>query len=74
MSTLKLYLRHGYDEHPDRYPGHRHDHVLNSNYDHAHRRKIRRLLREYGPPDVIICSPFIRTRDTARMIIEISWS
>lgn len=71
MSVLRLCLRHGYDEHGTEYPGPRHDHNLNPRYTTLHRRMIRRLLTRYGPPDIIIYSPFLRTRQTAYLIIEV---
>jgi len=57
-----IYIRHGDDEDDD--ATHRHDHHINKKGKKRARKVAKRLIKKYGNPNVIYCSPFRRTLET----------
>lgn len=62
-----IYVRHGHDEDSD----YSHDQHLTDEGWHEAKKLARRLVKEYGLPDVIYYSPFDRTTDTARAMLSV---
>lgn len=62
-------MRHGNDEKYSRY---KHDHSLNSDslYEEEIIEKTKKLIKKYGYPDKIYCSPFKRVRETVNIIVN----
>lgn len=64
---MLIYLRHADDDCPE--ATHCHDHRITERGAKKSRKVARRLIKKYGPPDIIYCSPFRRTRET----LEAMW-
>jgi broad specificity phosphatase PhoE len=73
MVKFGLYLRHANDEHSiiDKNKQHKHDTHLNMKEKHNNYNIIKKLLKNYGPPDVIHYSPFSRIRETIDLILYV---
>lgn len=63
---MLIYIRHGHDEDPD--PTYRHDNKLSSKGHKQVKDKVRELIKLYGIPDMILISPFRRTKETASVM------
>jgi len=63
-----IYIRHGDDE--ERHPVYRNDHDLTEEGREDARRLGKKLIRKYGKPHTIYCSPYLRTRATATAMTE----
>lgn len=61
-----IYIRHGNDNDSD--PSYSHDPKITRNGKKKARRVAFELVEKYGCPDVILCSPFQRTIQTAKMM------
>lgn len=57
-----VYMRHGHDEYTE--VTHRHDHRLTGTGWREAKAKARELVKRYGWPTKIYCSPFLRTKST----------
>lgn len=67
-----IYIRHAEKEYNN---GHSESYKFDPNITEEGMEKTRilanKLLEEYGKPDVIICSPYLRTRETADLISKV---
>ena len=66
---MHIYMRHGNDNKTCHY---KHDHSLKSEliYEEEIIKKTRKLIKKYGYPDTIYCSPFKRVRETVAIMID----
>lgn len=62
-----IYMRHGEDQRDH----HKYDEVLTERGKKSARKLAKRLINEYGIPDVIYCSPFYRTRQTCKQFLKV---
>lgn len=63
---MLVYIRHSDDDHsPNNYV---HDKSIDKEGKTNAKRKARKWMQKYGKPDIILCSPFRRTLETARII------
>lgn len=64
---MLIYVRHSDDEVTD--PTHRHDPKLTKEGKYLAFKKGRTLLKKYGTPKIIYCSPFRRTKQTLKYML-----
>jgi len=70
---MLIYLRHGNDEGKDFPPDvsqHRHDKHLTDRGKKEATSEAVKLIKLYGPPDIIRCSPFARGKDTVHGMLR----
>ncbi len=67
---MHIYMRHGNDEKKSNY---KHDKSLNSSsqYEQNIIEKTKELIKLYGYPDKIYCSPFRRARETVHIMRQL---
>ncbi len=71
---MHILIRHGPKTHAnnDVQAEYRYDAGLTDDGLIVTRSKITDIIAEYGPPKIIYCSPYLRTRQTAAIIFELS--
>lgn len=62
-----IYIRHAHDSYPN--ATHRHDHHITDKGVKDAKKLARKLIKKYGYPKLIICSPFQRTRETLNSML-----
>ena len=67
ISRRIIYLRHGEDMRTK----YKYDEKLTPRGKEAARDLAKTLIRKYGIPDIIYCSPFYRTRQTRRQMLKV---
>lgn len=65
-----VYIRHGHDDEELKYSSHQDDVLLLKQGWELSRVRARRLIRYFGVPHMIRCSPFQRAMDTARAMVD----
>lgn len=62
-----IYIRHSHDSYPD--ATHAHDHRLSKKGLRLASKMGNKLIRKYGVPNLVLCSPFQRARQTAEQML-----
>jgi len=65
---MKIFIRHGHDGSNENY---KQDPSLNFDYVDDIKKLTKQLIKKYGYPDIIYCSPFHRARQTAKIMNNI---
>jgi broad specificity phosphatase PhoE len=65
---MKIFIRHGHDGSNQDY---KQDPSLNFSYNDEITQHTKYLIKKYGYPDVIYCSPFHRARQTAKIMNKV---
>uniref|UniRef100_A0A6C0BNY2 Uncharacterized protein n=1 Tax=viral metagenome TaxID=1070528 RepID=A0A6C0BNY2_9ZZZZ len=65
---MHIYVRHGHDQKSHRA---KFDDRLSDEGKKKARRRARKLIKKYGVPSVIYCSPMYRTRQTAKEFLKV---
>lgn len=61
-------IRHGDDDYSN--ATHRHDHRLTMIGEKQIRKRVKELLEKYGKPRIVYCSPFKRTKQSLKILLE----